>query len=215
MAHDASGGVDGDGLLLDWLLAHGFNCRGPVSCRAGSGRIIVGREQGVEEGPGLGGGEGGRGGARVVGRDRHDARVGRWTVGGMAEYQQRQSRWRDLSLLLDYAWRGLYVLVLGEVLVYGWKRGGKVGKCKGQDCLYKYTRRIKRLRGFVNRLCMNRKNSSRENITKPQDVRMGLILFSIAAIDARRETGRLKLLFILNEISIIIIARNQACMRRA
>ena len=28
MTHDTSGGVDGD-VLLDWLLAHGFDCCGP------------------------------------------------------------------------------------------------------------------------------------------------------------------------------------------
>lgn len=86
MAHDAGGGVDGDGLLLDWLLAHGFIGRGPVSCRAGSGRIRVGREQSMEEGPSLGGGEGGRGGVGVGGRDRHDEKVGRW------DWRQRMSK---------------------------------------------------------------------------------------------------------------------------
>lgn len=59
MAHDASGGVDCDGLLLDWLLPHKFNCWGAGICRVGPGRIQIGSEQGVEKGASLGGGEGG------------------------------------------------------------------------------------------------------------------------------------------------------------
>lgn len=81
MAHDATGGVYDDG-LLDRLLADWFNCRGPESCRIDSGRIKVGREQGVEKGPSLGGGEGHRCGTGIGCRNYHDGRVGRWTVGG-------------------------------------------------------------------------------------------------------------------------------------
>ena len=87
MSHDASGGVDGDGLLLlDWLLAHGF---GPGSSRVRSacGGGAAG-EQGVEEGAGLGWGEGGWCGVGGVGGlDCHGLRGCRWD--GEAEVGRR------------------------------------------------------------------------------------------------------------------------------
>lgn len=66
MAHDARGGVDGDDLLLDWLVAHDFDCWWTGRCRGG-GPVCVGGcgTESVEEGSGLGGGEGGWGGAGV------------------------------------------------------------------------------------------------------------------------------------------------------
>ena len=65
-----------------------------------------------------------------------------------------------------------------------------------------------RLREFVNRLCMNRENG-----------KWKISIAVIDIIDARMETGRLKLLFILSGTSIIsisiiiIIARTEAYMR--
>ena len=58
MAHDASGGIDGDGLLLDWLLAHGFDCCRPGRCQGGSLCVGVCGQKSVEKSSSLGGGEG-------------------------------------------------------------------------------------------------------------------------------------------------------------
>ncbi len=88
MSHDASGGVDGDGLLLDWLLVHGFR---PGSCRGCSGCVGGVGEQSVEKGPSLGRGEDGWCGVGVGGRDCHDGRMQvRWGAGLGREGEKRE-----------------------------------------------------------------------------------------------------------------------------
>lgn len=85
MAHDASGSVDGDCLLWNWLLARGFDW-----CEPRSWSVCVGAsgEKVVQKGPSLGGGEGRwcSVGVGVRGRyyhvERIQMRVGCWTVGG-------------------------------------------------------------------------------------------------------------------------------------
>lgn len=73
MSHDASGGVNGNGLLLLLLLyrllAHGFR---PGTCHVWPGCVSGVGEQSVEQGSSLGRGEDRWCGVGVSGRDSHD-----------------------------------------------------------------------------------------------------------------------------------------------
>ncbi len=74
MAHDASGDIDGD-VLLNWLLAPGFDCCGPGRCWSRSVRVRSCGEESVEKGSGLGGGQGRWGGVGVGGWHCHGERI--------------------------------------------------------------------------------------------------------------------------------------------
>lgn len=126
MTHDTSGGVDGD-VLLDWLLAHGFDCCGPRRCRWGS--VCVGGcgQKGVEKGSGLGGGKGWWCG---VGAGKWYCHVERMQVREEEVGRSGEVARESGSDARNLAMRVIYLSILsvpGRDWMYQWKNGWEKG----------------------------------------------------------------------------------------